>query len=86
MNNDLMGSEYKENGYCICKNIINQSYYEDIDKAICLLIKSAILRLSKSDQLAFERHHFNDKQLPHLGLIELYKLSPKHQQIVVVAC
>ena len=70
-------------GFCKLPNVIDESLIYDVEDAICKLIISAIKKLPNQLQKQFE--DIERKELPHKGLIKLYKIDPKLEQLVVDA-
>lgn len=84
MNVNLL-NEYNDQGYCYLRNSVDLDLIKNIEENICQLILATVKRLSIEKQKEFYKCKFNRDQLPHGGLIKLYELSPKFQQIVVDA-
>ena len=77
--------DFQENGFTQFKNIIPVERFVEFEKTICDLIISSVNRLPKDLRLKFEANKYSKKQLPHEGLIKLFELSHKYEQIVVDA-
>ena len=77
--------DYLENGYTYLKQSISQDRFIAFENTICELINSSVSRLPPELSSEFINQKFKKTDLPHLGLIKLYELSHKHEQIVVDA-
>ena len=75
--------DYHDHGCCYLRNSLDKGLLNQIEDSICDLIWSAVSRLPSRLADQFNSYGFSKDQLPHLGLIKLFELSPKHQQIVV---
>ena len=75
----------KLNGYCYLRNTIDISLLDELHDLICELVLNSAKRLNHDSYENFINMNIPYNELPHKGLINLYLLDYKCQQIVVDA-
>jgi len=77
--------EYLARGLCTLPGAVDSALLDAIEENICDLVLAAVARLPAPLRAEFEASNIARNDLPHAGLIRLYELSPRHEQIVVDA-